>query len=75
MSLCDNSGGTPKFIDSSWEKLKLSNPIFNTMGINRSYRSVYKKYINVIEGEFEHIVMQTPGNTKAAYYLMVKPIN
>ena len=69
------AGGTPKFIDSSWEKLKLSNPIFNTMGINRSYRTVYKKYINVIEGESEHIVMQTPGNTKAAYYLMVKPIN
>ena len=69
------AGGTPKFIDSSWEKLKLSNPIFNTIGINRSYRTVYKKYINVIEDESEHIVMQTPGNTKAAYYLMVKPIN
>ncbi len=38
-------------------------------------RNDIANYINVIEGESEHIVMQTPGNTKAAYYLMVKPIN
>lgn len=68
------AGKTPKFIDSSWEKVESQAPMFDTYGVIRSYRTVYRKYVNVNNGEKEKIVMQTPGVRGAAYYLLVKPV-
>ena len=65
------SGESPEWVDSSWERINLNNPLFYTYGYRKNYRTVYRKYVNVKTGEKEHIIMKTPG-IKSAYYLLIK---
>ena len=48
-----------------------------TNGIVKSYGTVYKKYVNVTQGEKESITMYTPGTgkTASAYYLLVQRLD
>ena len=69
-------GTTPGFIDSTWHRMKLSEPAFTLDDAAYRYTDVYVKNVEVPYGESVNVTMKTPGtgkDTDGVYFLIVKP--